>query len=301
VRSSDIMQTAAVGLCAAVFLTGCRRSEEETIVQEPEASVRKYVAFCCDLESPYTEAVGFGPSKGIFSRDMLKVLANYPGVPYTWMILRDKDALVINYYAKEIHPVRKDIDEPALHVHYKWYIQDRPTDMTSWKIEARRKAWVRGALEQYKRLELPLPRTFRPGGGDSQENLWYLSDFEVLYDEVGIRNYLMGPRVFTAIEGSTGHQALGKGMWRIDGGRTLTVLRTSVSLEREENQMYEALDERLSAASYALITCHDYNPVVPGNLEKMILYIRKTHPGVKFVTISTIADLIRDGKIANTL
>ena len=295
------MQTATVGLCAVVCLAGCGRSEEGKTVNEPGESAQKYVAFCCDLESPYTEAVGFGPSKGIFSRDMLKVLAKYPKVPYTWMILRDKDALVINYYAKEIHPVRKHIDEPALHVHYKWFIQDRRSDMKSWKIEARRIAWVRGALEQYKRLELPLPKTFRPGGGDSQENLWYLSDFEVLYDEVGIRNYLMSPRVFPAIEGSTGHKALGKGMWHIDGGRTLTVLRTSVSIEREEDQMYKALDERLAQAPYALITCHDYNPVVPGNLEKMIVHIRKTHPDVKFVTISEIADLIRAGKIGNAL
>ena len=290
-----IVRTGLALLVTAVFPAVCRADEPE----KPAAPQTKYIAFCCDLESPYTEAVGFGPSKGIFSRGMVKVLAKYPDVPYTWMILRDKDALVINYYAKEIHPVRKHIDETALHIHYKWYIQDRRGDMRSWKIEPRRIAWMREALAQYKRLGLPLPKTFRPGGGDSKENLWYLSDFKVLYDEIGVRNYLMGARVFGAIKGNTEHKSLGNGMWRIDGDRTLTTLRTSVSLEREEAEMLKTLDDRLAKASYALITCHDYNPVVPGNLEKMIRHIKAKHPDAKFVTISKIADLIRAGNIKN--
>ena len=278
---------------------GSRNRKETDKVRTSNGAGRvKYIAFCCDLESPYTQAVKFPPSKGVFSRDMVKILSRYPGVPYTWMVLRDRDALVINYYAAEIYPLRKEVDETALHIHYKYYIQKNPQDFETFKDPAERRKWTLEALAQYRRLSLPMPVTFRPGGGDSQENLWYLSDFATLHDEVGIRNYLMGAQVMGGLD-TKERRDLDNGRWRLAGGPEITLLSTDVSLERDEAVMFEALEERLARADYALITCHDYNPVVPGKLEKMLGYMAGKHPEARFVTISEIGDLVRAGRLAN--
>lgn len=276
-------------------------TEAEEVMTEPKSGERKvkYIAFCCDLESPYTQAVKFPPSKGVFGRDMVKILSRYPGVPYTWMVLRDRDALVINYYAAEIYPLRKGVDETALHIHYKYYIQKNPQDFETFKDPAERRKWTLEALAQYRRLGLPTPETFRYGGGDGrEEGVDYRADLELLYDAVGIRNYLISADVVRSANFPTCVD-LGQGRWRVDGDRPITLISTNVSLDREEAEMYRVLEERLSAADYALITCHDYMPMVPGNLAKMIPYIREKHPEAQFVTISRIGDLIREGKLAN--
>jgi hypothetical protein len=200
--------------------------------------------------------------------------------------------------AVKVLPDRRDIDEFSLHVHYKWFIMDDADDFTSFKIVERRKNWLRDAKYEIEKVGLPIPLSYRYGGGDSQDSLYYIEDLKFLSDELGIRNYLFSPTRLKNVIGITHYKHKGNNVWRVDGRRELTLLSTCIYLDEPEETVLNAVDNRLQSADYVIIGSHDYRKVVPGNMSKTIEYINANYD-VEYVTIDRIGELVRSGEIRN--
>ena len=267
-----------------------------TIVDDHKPGT-KYVAFQADTEAAFTPR-DFPDFQGVFTPDIIKVCEKYD-VPYTWLIIVDEDHTEVKYIADEVYPARKDIDEFSLHVHFKWFIMKRKYEHKTFKIPAERIAWLTEAKEHIDKPGLPRPRTFRYGGGDSQAKYYHIQDLIFLVDELGVRNFMFGADRLPGVVDIKEHKHKGNNVWTIDGDREITLLSTTVYLDRDTDKVIEAIDKRLENADYSIIGCHDYRKIVPGNMEAAIKHIRKNFPTVKFVTSDEIGELVRAGKIRN--
>lgn len=258
---------------------------------------QKYVAFQADTEAAFTSE-DFGDFQGVFTPDIVQVCEKH-GVPYTWLIIVDKDGTEADYIAREIYPHRKNVDEFSIHVHFKWFVMERRFEHETFRIPEKRLAFLREARKVRDELGLPHPRTFRYGGGDSQDRYYHIQDFVFLVDELGVRNFMMSADRLPDIVDITDHRHLENNVWAIDGGRELTLLSTTVYLDLDTDKVVTAVDDRLTNADYAVIGCHDYRAIVPPNMDVAIGHIREKFPNVRFVTSDEIGDLVRAGKIEN--
>jgi hypothetical protein len=143
-----------------------------------------------------------------------------------------------------------------------------------------------------------MPRSFRYGGGDSMDNLYFVEDLEILCDGFGIRNFLFNPDRLEGVKGLTRAEHKGNNVWIIDGGREITLLSTCVYLDKDEQTVLSAIDERLASADYAIIGSHDYREAVPRHLAAAIEHLNDRY-NVEYVTVDRIGELVRRGEIIN--
>jgi hypothetical protein len=279
-------------VCAQFSFIGSPTGGENGNGKKP----KKYVAFSTDAEA-YFMPRDFEHFQGEFTGQIIKVCEKFD-VPFTWLIVVDKKHTEIHDMAEKVFPARRDIDEFSLHVHYKWFIMDDPDDFSSFKMADRRMAWLREAKSEIENAGMPMPLSYRYGGGDSQDSLYYIEDLIALGDEFGVRNYLFSPDRLEGVIGIGRYEHKGNNVWTIDGGRELTLLSTCVYLDETEEIVLTALDERLFAADYAIIGSHDYREVVPANMMAAIEYLDAGYD-VEYVTIDRIGELVRKGEIRN--
>ncbi len=285
--------TIALLTCFAnLSVFGYPSGNEENTDNKP----KKYVAFSTDTEA-YFMPRDFEHFQGEFTRQIIEVCDNFD-VPFTWLIVVDKEHTEIQDMAVKVLPDRRDIDEFSLHVHYKWFIMDDPDDFKSFKIVERRLNWLREAKTEIERAGMPMPLSYRYGGGDSQDSLYYIEDLKFLCDELGIRNFLFSPDRLESIMDIQRYDHKGNHVWIIDGGREITLLSTCVYLDEDEETILNAIDQRLKSADYAIIGSHDYREIVPGNMSKAIEYLNANYD-VEYVTIDRIGELVRSGVIRN--
>jgi len=193
---------------------------------------------------------------------------------------------------------RKGIDEFSLHTHFKWFIMDYPNDFESFKIIERRMQWLKDAKEEISKAGLPMPLTFRYGGGDSNDNYYCVEDLIFFVDELDIKNFLFSAEKLKGVIGINKVANLGNNIWEIDGGCKVTLLSTCVYLDNDENIVLKRIDESLNSSDYAIIGCHDYREIVPKNMEKTITYLNKKFD-VEYVTVDQIGELVRQRIICN--
>ena len=277
------LTVALVALCTHLSLSGQHNN-------------KKYIAFSSDTEAYFTPR-DFENFQGEFTPQIIEVCRKY-NVPFTWLIVVDKEHIEIRTFAKKIFPVRKDMDEFSLHVHFKWFIMDSPDDFESFKIVERRMKWFEDAKAEIEKAELPMPLSFRYGGGDSNDRFYRIEDLIFLSDEFGIRNYLFSPDRLPGVIGITRHEHKGNNVWIIDGGREITLLSTCVLLDEDKQSIITAIDQRLTSADYAIISSHDYREVVPGHMNMTIEYLNANY-NIEYVTISRIGEMVRNGEIRN--
>lgn len=256
----------------------------------------KYVAFTADTEAYFTPR-GFEQFEGEYTQDIIDVCEKYD-IPFTWLIIVDKEHIEVKAMAKKHYPIRKNIDEFSLHTHFKWFIMDHPEDFESFKVIERRMEWLKEAKEEIDKAGLPMPRTFRYGGGDSNDNYYCIEDLLFLIDELGIRNFLFSPKRLQDVIGINYTKHVKNNVWEIDGARQLTLLSTCVFLDSDEKTVIQSIDNRLGSADYAIIASHDYRESVPVNMEKAIVHLNNNYT-VEYVTIDQIGELIRNEKIDN--
>jgi hypothetical protein len=271
---------------------GCPSGEEENTVRKP----KKYIAFSTDTEA-YFMPRDFEHFQGEFTGQIIEVCDKFD-VPFTWLIVVDKKHTEIHDMAKKVYPGRRDIDEFSLHVHYKWFIMDEADDFESFKIVERRMDWLRDAKAELEKAGMPMPLSYRYGGGDSNDSLYYMEDLIFLSDEFGIRNFLFSPTRLKNVIGFTRHEHKGNNVWTIDGGRELTLLSTCIYLDEDEEAILTAINQRLQSADYAIIGSHDYREVVPVHMTTAIEYLNANYD-VEYVTIDRIGELVRKGIISN--
>jgi hypothetical protein len=175
---------------------------------------------------------------------------------------------------------------------------DSVDDFASFRNVDRRLNWLKEAKTAWLKAGVPLPLSFRYGGGDSNDSCYCIEDLIFLYDEFGIRNYLFDPERLPGVRGITRLEQKGNNVWIIDGNREMTLLSTCVYLDEEIETIRVAIDKRLETADYAIIGSHDYREVVPGHLKQTIEYLN-TKYNTEYVTIDAIGELVRRGEIRN--
>ena len=259
-------------------------------------AARKHVAFSADTEA-YFMPRDFRHFEGEFTEAIIDVCETR-GIPFTWLIVVDAERIEVRTVLEKVYPRRRDVDEFSLHVHFKHYIQDAPDDFESFKDVARRLAWLRDAKTEIAACGLPMPRTFRYGGGDSQDRHYCIEDLAFTVDELGVRNFLFTPDRLEEVKGITACTHDGNNVWTIDDGRKITTLATTVYLDRDEETVIDAIDARLKNADYALIGCHDYRRIVPENLDKAIAHLN-AHYDVRYVTIDRLGEAVRASELRN--
>ncbi len=264
--------------------------------QNQPVKSKKYVAFSADTEAYFTPR-DFEQFQGEYTQDIINVCVKYE-IPFTWLIIVDKEHIEVKAMAEKHFPARKLTDEFSLHAHFKWFIMDHPDDFSSFKDIERRMEWLKQAKDEIIKSGLPMPRTFRYGGGDSNDNHYCIEDLIFLIDELGIKNFLFSEDKLRNVIGINDIDHLDNNVWQIDGGRQLTLLSTCVYLDNELDFILNKIDERLSSSDYAIIGCHDYRSNVPHNLQKAILHINEKHD-VEYVTIAQIGEMVRKGQIKN--
>ncbi len=285
--------TIALLTCFAnLSVFGYPPGNEENTAKKP----KKYVAFSTDTEA-YFMPRDFEHFQGEFTGQIIEVCDKFD-VPFTWLIVVDKEHTEIRDMSKKVLPERKDIDEFSLHVHYKWFIMDDPDDFSSFKIVDRRMDWLREAKSEIEHARMPMPVSYRYGGGDSNDSLYYMEDLLFLCDEFGIRNFLFSPTRLKNVIGMTRHEHKGNNVWTIDGGRDLTLLSTCIYLDEDKEGILSAINQRLQSADYAIIGSHDYREVVPVHMTAAIEYLNANY-NVEYVTIDRIGELVRKGEIRN--
>jgi hypothetical protein len=256
----------------------------------------KYVAFAADTEAYFTPG-DFVQFQGEYTQDIVNVCENYD-IPFTWLIIVDNEHTEVRAMAEKHYPTRKNIDEFSLHTHFKWFIMDEPDDFESFKIIDRRMEWLNEAKEEIIKAGLPMPLTFRYGGGDSNDEYYCIEDLVFLIDDLGIRNFLFSAERLQNVIGIKYAKHENNNVWKIDGGRQVTLLSTCVYLDSEENMVIKSIDERLDSSDYAIVGCHDYRKIVPENLKKAIVHLNENY-NVKYVTVDQVGELVRKGKINN--
>ncbi len=285
--------TIVLAICyTQLSVFGCPSGEEENTVKKP----KKYIAFSTDTEA-YFMPRDFEHFQGEFTGQIIEVCDKLD-VPFTWLIVVDKKHTEVHDMAKKVYPGRRDIDEFSLHVHYKWFIMDEADDFESFKIVERRMDWLRDAKAELEKAGMPMPLSYRYGGGDSNDSLYYMEDLIFLSDEFGIRNFLFSPTRLKNVIGITRHEHKGNNVWTIDGGRELTLLSTCIYLDEEKEAILTAINHRLQSADYVIIGSHDYREVVPVHMTTAIEYLNANYD-VEYVTIDRIGELVRQGEIRN--
>ena len=283
--------TITLALCMQLSVFG-RSSDGEGRNTNP----KKYIAFSSDTEA-YFMPRDFEHFQGEFTGQIIEVCDIYD-VPFTWLIVVDKEHNEIRDISAKVFADRRNIDEFSLHVHYKWFIMDDPDDFKSFKIIERRMNWLREAKAEIENAGMPMPLSYRYGGGDSNDSLYYREDIIFLCDEFGIRNFLFSPTRLKNVIGIARHEHQRNNVWIIDGGRELTLLSTCVYLDEAEKVVISALDKRLKSADYAIIGSHDYREMVPVHMTRSIEYLNANY-NVEYVTIDRIGELVRKGVIRN--
>ena len=284
------LTVALVALCTHLSLSGQHNEEGDRI------KPKKYIAFSSDTEAYFTPR-DFENFQGEFTPQIIEVCRKY-NIPFTWLIVVDKEHIEVRTFAKKVFPVRKDMDEFSLHVHFKWFIMDSPDDFESFKIVERRMKWMKEAKSEIEKAGLPMPLSFRYGGGDSNDRHYCIEDLIFLNDEFGIRNYLFSPDRLPGVIGITRHEHQGNNVWIIDGGREITLLSTCVLLDEDKKSIITAIDQRLTSADYAIISSHDYREVVPEHMHMTIEYLNANY-NIEYLTISRIGEMVRNGEIRN--
>ena len=271
---------------------------EVTNTHKNDLSVKplKYVAFTADTEA-YCTPRDFEQFEGEYTQDIIDVCENYD-IPFTWLIIVDKEHIEVKAMAEKHYPIRKNTDEFSLHTHFKWFIMDHPEDFESFKIIERRMEWLNEAKGEIDKAGLPMPRTFRYGGGDSNDKYYCIEDLIFLIDELGIKNFLFSPERLQDVIGLSYTKHLKNNVWEIDGARQVTLLSTCIFLDSDENTVMQSIDNCLDSADYAIIASHDYRESVPLNMEKAIVHLNNKY-NVEYVTIDQIGELVRKGKIKN--
>lgn len=278
--------------CTYLSLSGSPAGQEEGTNTKPE----KYVAFSTDKEA-YFMPRGFEHFQGVYSKQIISVCDQY-NVPFTWLVVVDKDHIEVDRVATDIFSKRRHIDEFSLHSHFKWFIMDDADDFKSFKIKERRLQWLADAKTAIDKAGLPLPKSFRYGGGDSQDSIYYIQDLITLVDEFGVRNFLFSPERLQGVIGINQYEHKGNNVWMIEGGREITLLSTCVYLDEDEKTIISSIKKRLDSANYAIIGSHDYRQDVPGHMSMAIDYLNARYD-IKYVTIDQIGELVRHGKIRN--
>ncbi len=275
-------------LCTSLILSGYK----EGVKIKP----KKYVAYSTDAEA-YFMPRDFGQFQGEFTSQILEVCREF-NLPFTWLIVVDKEHAEVSALASKVFPVREGIDEFSLHSHFKWFIMDSPDDFESFKIVERRMNWLKDAREEIVNAGLPMPLSFRYGGGDSNDTLYFIEDLIYLHDELGIRNYLFEPERLPGVIGITRFEQKGNHVWTIDGGREITLLSTCVYLDEEMDVVTAAIDRNLDTGDYVIIGSHDYREVVPVHLKESMEYLNANY-NVEYVTVDRVGEMVRSGKIQN--
>lgn len=279
-------------VCTQLILAGCVAGNRDKSVVLPT----KYVAFSTDKEA-YFMPRDFEHFQGEYTCQLVSVCQKYH-VPFTWLVVVDKEHEEVHRVAEELFPEREDTDEFSLHAHFKWFIMDGPDDFESFRKLDRRMRWLSDAKAEIEQAGLPMPRTFRYGSGDSSDSLYYLEDLITLSDDFGIRNFLLSPDHLQGVIGITRCEHKGNNVWIIDGNREITLLSTCVYLDKDEQTVLAAIDQRLKSSDYAIIGSHDYREAVPEHMAKAIEHLR-TNYNTEFVTIDRIGEMVRGGKINN--
>jgi hypothetical protein len=279
-------------LCVQLSFSGYPTGNEV----DASGKLKKYIAFSTDAEA-YFMPRDFEYFQDEFTGQIIEVCDKFD-VPFTWLIVVDTEHTEIRDMAEKVYPGRRDIDEFSLHVHYKWFIMDDADDFKSFKIVERRRNWLREAKSEIEKAGMPMPLSYRYGGGDSNDSLYYIEDLFYLSDEFGIRNFLFSPTRLKEVIGITRSEHKGNNVWIIDGGREVTLLSTCIYLDEDGVAILKALEQRLQSADYAIIGSHDYREVVPGHMKKVIEYLNENYE-IEYVTIDRIGELVRNGEIRN--
>jgi hypothetical protein len=281
-------------ICSLSLFQGAEanNANKDDTVTEPT----KYVAFSADTEA-YFMPGDFEHFQGEFTRQIMEVCRE-TNIPFTWLIIVDREHLEVRTFSKKLFPFRKDLDEFSLHAHFKWFIMDNDDDFSSFKILDRRMEWLKDAKADIEKAGLPMPLTFRYGGADSTDKYYCIEDLIYLHDELGIRNYLFSPARLPGVIGISRYEEKGNGVWIIDGDREITLLDTCIYLDEEIGTIISAVDKRLDSADYTIIGSHDYRKVVPNHLKKTIKHLNASF-NIEYVTINKIGDLVRQGEIRN--
>lgn len=267
-----------------------------SLISSCGSTSKKYLAYSSDTEA-YFMPRDFQHFQGEFTAQIVEVCRE-AHIPFTWLLIVDEDHKEVHTFADKIYPERKGIDEFSLHAHFKWFIMDAPDDFTSFKITERRLKWLQDAKAEIEKAGLPMPRSFRYGGGDSNDRFYCMEDLIFLYDEMGVRNFLFDPDRLPGVLGIDSFEHQGNNVWTIDGDRDITLLSTCVYLDQEIDSVLTAIDRRLEKADYAIIGSHDYREVVPEHLSKSWSYLNANYD-IEFVSIDRIGELVRRGKIKN--
>ena len=279
-----VFRVILLALCCAQLLFSC------------DSAGKKYIAYSTDTEA-YFMPRDFQHFQGEFTGQIVEVCRE-ANIPFTWLIVVDKEHSEVSKFAEKVFPIRNEVDEFSLHAHFKWFIMDTPDDFSSFKSVERRMEWLKDAKSEIIKAGLPMPRSFRYGGGDSQDRHYCIEDLIFLYDELGVRNFLFDPERLPGVIGIGRYEQKGNNVWTIDGGREITLLSTSVYLDKEIDTVVAAVDRRLETADYAIIGSHDYREVVPEHLKKSMKYLNANYH-VEYVTIDRIGELVRSRKIKN--
>ena len=296
------LTVAFAACCTHLSLSGqynCESTPASTQKNEEGTSTKpkKYIAFSTDTEAYFTPR-DFEHFQGEFTRQIIEVCNKF-NVPFTWLIVVDKEHIEVRTFATKVFPARKDIDEFSLHVHFKWFIMDHPDDFQSFKIVERRMKWLKDAKTEIVDTGMPMPLSFRYGGGDSNDRFYCIEDLIFLSDEFGIRNYLFSPDRLDGVIGITRYEHKGNNVWIIDGGREITLLSTCVYLDEDKKTIITAIDQRLNSADYAIIGSHDYREVVPEHMSGSIEYLNANY-NIEYVTIDRIGEMVRNEEIRNS-
>jgi len=271
-------------LCCAMFPLSC--DSEET----------KYIAYSTDTEA-YFMPRDFEHFQGEFTGQIVDVCRE-ANIPFTWLIVVDKEHSEVSTFSEKVFPIRREVDEFSLHAHFKWFIMDTPDDFSSFKIVERRMNWLKDAKGEIEKAGLPMPRSFRYGGGDSNDRYYCIEDLIFLHDELGVRNFLFDPERLPGVIGIGRYEEKGNNVWTIDGDREITLLSTCTYLDQEIDSVLTAIDRRLESSDYAIIGSHDYREVVPEHLKQSMEYMNSNY-NIEYVTIDRIGELVRRGKIKN--
>lgn len=268
---------------------------------------KKYVAFTADTEA-YFCPPSFEGWQGVYTQDMVDI-CEAEGVPFTWLIIIDRENergeyREIDAMAKVVYPRRKGIDEFSIHTHFEWFVLDEEGENAevrkAYRDVERRLKFLEGAKKRRDKVGLPNPVTVRYGGSISRNEYYLIEDFKYLYDELGVRNWCFGKDPST-IRGITECEEIGNGVWRIDGGREITIIRSRGGwMQDARADMLADIDSNMEKLDYLIVGCHDYVKAVPDNLQAAIEHIRGKYD-VEFVTIGRIGELIRAGEVDNSI
>ena len=292
------LTVALAACCTHLSFAGQYNFESTSASTKENDSIKpiKYIAFSTDAEAYFTPR-DFENFQGEFTQQIIEVCHKF-NVPFTWLIVVDKEHIEVRTLATKVFPARKDIDEFSLHVHFKWFIMDYPDDFKSFKIVERRMKWLKDAKAEIEKAGIQTPQSYRYGGGDSNDRFYCIEDLIFLYDEFGIRNYLFSPDRLPGVIGITHYEHKGNNVWIIDGGREITLLSTCVYLDEDNETIITAIDRRLQSADYAIIGSHDYREVVPEHMNRSIEYLNANY-NIEYVTIDRIGEMVRNGEIRN--